>query len=63
MKDNHDYLETVQQVIMTVFPNRPVTGPCLGEIARKTTAWRAGASSHLVHFNNARFLRPHPTEG
>lgn len=46
-------------VFVTAFPNRPVMGRYLGEIAWETEVWVADAPSHLIHFNGERFLGPY----
>ena len=46
-------------VYVTAFPNRPIMGRYLGEIAWETEVWVADAPSHLIHFNGERFLGPY----
>jgi len=48
-------------VYVTAFPNRSLMSRYLGEIAWETEVWVADAPSHLIHFNGARFLGPHPS--
>lgn len=50
---------TAGLVYVTAFPNRPVMGRYLGEIAWETEVWVADAPSHLIHFNGERFLGPY----
>ena len=44
---------------VTAFPNRPIMGRYLGEIAWESEVWVAEAPSHLIHFNGERFLGPY----
>jgi len=46
-------------VYVTAFPNRPIMGRYLGEIAWESEVWVADAPSHLIHFNGERFLGPY----
>lgn len=50
---------TAGLVYVTAFPNRPVMGRYLSEIAWETEVWVADAPSHLIHFNGERFLGPY----
>lgn len=50
---------TAGLVYVTAFPNRPIMGRYLGEIAWETEVWVANAPSHLIHFNGDRFLGPY----
>lgn len=52
-------MSSIGLVYVTAFPNRPVMGRYLGEIAWETEVWVADAPSHLIHFNGERFLGPH----
>lgn len=50
---------TAGLVYVTAFPNRAIMGRYLGEIAWETEVWVADAPSHLIHFNDVRFLGPY----
>lgn len=49
-------------VYVTAFPNRPVMGRYLSDIAWETEVWVADAPTHLIHFNGVRFLGPYTKE-
>lgn len=53
---------TAGLVYVTAFPNRPIMGRYLSEIAWETEVWVADAPSHLIHFNGVRFLGPYEEE-
>lgn len=53
---------TAGLVYVTAFPNRPIMGRYVGEIAWETEVWVADAPSHLIHFNGVRFLGPYSTK-
>jgi adenine-specific DNA-methyltransferase len=46
-------------VFVTAFPNRSLMSRYLGEIAWETEVWIADSPSHLIHFNDERFLGPY----
>lgn len=46
-------------VYVTAFPDRSIMGRYLGEISWETEVWCADAPTHLIHFNEERFLGPY----
>ncbi len=53
---------TAGLVYVTAFPNRTTMGRYLSEIAWETEVWVADAPSHLIYFNDERFLGPYPAK-
>jgi hypothetical protein len=47
-------------VYVTAFPSRAVMARYACQIAWETEVWCADSPTHLIHFNGARFLGPHP---
>jgi hypothetical protein len=50
---------TAGLVYVTAFPNRQTMGRYLSEIAWETEVWVADTPTHLIHFNDNRFLGPY----
>jgi len=51
---------TADLVYVTAFPSRASMRRHFSEIAWKTEVWAADEPTHLIHFNGAHFLGPHP---
>jgi hypothetical protein len=64
----HDELQRIFQnssaglVFVSAFPDRRTFTQYAEAISWETEVWMADNPSHLIHFNGARFLGPHPKQ-